>query len=182
MSLLGRELSEEELRNLEKLAWSRTEQARYVSRARIVLAASQVRHVCDVVHLEHTDRHTVWRWIHRYLAHGLTGLRDRPRSGAPCTFSCEQRSRVVETAMTSPSSLGLPFASWTRKRLSDYLAEHCDFRMSETHIGELLQKEGLRWKQQESWFSESLDPHFAEKRGPLSSCTSIRPKASSSRA
>lgn len=180
MSLLGRELLEEERRNLERLAHSRSEEARYVDRARIVLAASRVNHVCDVVHLEDTDRHTVWRWVKRYLADGLAGLRDRPRSGAPCTYTYEQRSLVVETALSAPSSLGMPFASWTLKRLSDYLAEHHGWRMSETHIGEILRKEGLRWKKQESWYSESLDPEFAQKRGPSSSYTRHRRKVSSS--
>lgn len=182
MSLLGRSLSEVEERDLERLSHSRVEEARLVERAGIVLAASRSSHMCDVVRARGTDKHTVSRWVERYLKHGLAGLRDLPRSGAPYQFSCEERSLVVQTALTSPESLGLPFASWTRKRLSDYLAEHHGFRMSETRIGELLQKEGLRWKQQESWFSETLDPAFAEKRGPSSNYTRLRRKAFSSRA
>jgi len=33
------------------------------------------------------ERHTVGRWRQRYLAHGLTGLQDAPRSGRPRRFS-----------------------------------------------------------------------------------------------
>src|SRR6266436_7837136 len=33
------------------------------------------------------NRHTVGRWRHRYLAHGLNGLHDAPRSGRPRRFS-----------------------------------------------------------------------------------------------
>jgi hypothetical protein len=33
------------------------------------------------------ERHTVGRWRHRYLAHGLKGLQDAPRSGRPQRFS-----------------------------------------------------------------------------------------------
>ncbi len=33
------------------------------------------------------ERHTVSRWRHRYLAHGLNGLQDAPRSGRPQRFS-----------------------------------------------------------------------------------------------
>lgn len=33
------------------------------------------------------ERHTVGRWRHRYLAHGLNGLQDAPRSGRPRRFS-----------------------------------------------------------------------------------------------
>jgi transposase len=33
------------------------------------------------------DRHTVGQWRERYVAHGLTGLQDAPRSGRPRRFS-----------------------------------------------------------------------------------------------
>jgi len=33
------------------------------------------------------ERHTVGRWRHRYLTHGLNGLQDAPRSGRPRRFS-----------------------------------------------------------------------------------------------
>jgi len=33
------------------------------------------------------ERHTVGRWRHRYLTHGLQGLQDAPRSGRPRRFS-----------------------------------------------------------------------------------------------
>ena len=35
----------------------------------------------------HCDRHTVATWRSRYLAHGLAGLQDAPRSGRPRSFS-----------------------------------------------------------------------------------------------
>ena len=33
------------------------------------------------------ERHTVGRWRHRYLMHGIKGLQDAPRSGRPRRFS-----------------------------------------------------------------------------------------------
>ena len=35
-----------------------------------------------------------------------------------------------------------------------------------SRIDDLLIEEGLRWRQQESWFGERVDPDFAKKRGP----------------
>ena len=35
----------------------------------------------------HCNRHTVATWRNRYLAHGLAGLQDAPRSGRPRSFS-----------------------------------------------------------------------------------------------
>ena len=51
----------------------------------------------------------------------LDGLRDAPRSGCPPTYSREQVGEVIATALTTPRSLALPFASWTLDRLTTYL-------------------------------------------------------------
>ena len=44
-------------------------------------------------------------------------------------------------------------------------------------IAEILVDEGLKWRHQETWFGERVDPDFAEKRGPSSSSTPRRPSA-----
>jgi transposase len=65
----------------------------------------------------------------------------------------------------------LPFARWTLDRLAAYLAERKGIPIKRSRIGELLQAEGLRWRTQETWFGERVDPAFAEKRGRLSRST-----------
>jgi hypothetical protein len=72
---------------------------------------------------------------------------------------------VSATALLPPRDLSLPFASWTRNRLQAYLSEVKGIAMTRTRIDELLLAEGLRWRQQETWFGERVDPAFAEKRG-----------------
>jgi hypothetical protein len=37
--------------------------------------------------------------------------------------------------------------------------------MKQSRIRQLLHAEGLRWRKQEGWFGERIDPQFAEKRG-----------------
>jgi hypothetical protein len=39
--------------------------------------------------------------------------------------------------------------------------------MKRTRIDELLLAEGLRWRSQETWFGERVDPQFAEKSNCL---------------
>jgi hypothetical protein len=56
----------------------------------------------------------VLAWINRFNAQGLAGLSDSPRGWRPATFSVEDVSVVVATALTSPEQLGLPFASGGR--------------------------------------------------------------------
>ncbi len=114
---------------------------------------------------------TVRLWLKRFNADGLEGLRDRPRSGRPATYTTEQVGEVVATSLTDPRSLGLPFAGWTLDRLRAYLHEARRLPISRARIGKLLVAEGLRWRTQETWFGERVDPAFAEKRGPSSRST-----------
>ncbi len=107
----------------------------------------------------------VRKWFKRFSVQGLAGLNDAPRSGAPSRYTPENRAHVVATARTRPSDLGLPFGSWTFERLATYLHEVVGLPLKKTRIFEILQEEGLRWRRQETWFGERLDPAFAEKRG-----------------
>ena len=179
MSLLDRELTEEERRGLEHLAGSRTEEHRLVERARIVLVASQTSHMCDAARALGTDKHTIRRWSRRFLSAGLPGLRDKPRSGAPRRLTPEQIATIVHTALTPPDQLGLPFGTWTQERLSTYLLEREQIRISGPWIGEILHREGMRWVQDEKWFTQKLDPEFLKKRGPSSKPTQPRLKGAS---
>jgi hypothetical protein len=74
-------------------------------------------------------------------------------------------SEVLATSMTNLRELGFPFASWTLDRLAACLHEVKGIAMKRTRIDELLLAEGLRWRTQETWFGERVDPAFAETRG-----------------
>jgi transposase len=117
---------------------------------------------------------TVRMWIKRFNALGLEGLTDAPRSGRPPTYTPEQVAEVLAAALTDPKSLGLPFGGWTLDRLASYLHEQHGIDMKRSRIDELLVREGLRWRTQETWFGERVDPQFAAKRGKLSG--SARPR------
>jgi transposase len=124
---------------------------------------------------------TVYLWLHRFNDDGLAGLRDQPRRGRPPTYTREQVGVVVATALTDPQTVGLSFASWTLDRLAAYLAEEKGIPMKRSRIDELLIAEGLRWRKEETWFGERVDPAFAEKRGLSSNSTRLlQPEASSS--
>jgi transposase len=108
---------------------------------------------------------TVRAWLTRFNRQGLVGLQERVRPGRPATYTAEQVGEVIATALAPPRELGLPFACWTLDRLQAYLSEVKGITMKRTRIDELLLAEGLRWRRQETWFGERVDPAFAEKRG-----------------
>ena len=73
----------------------------------------------------------------------------------------------MAAALTPPGDLGLAYSSWTFERLAAYVREQLGLALKKTRIFEILRDEGLRWRKQESWFGERLDPEFARKRGRL---------------
>ncbi|HEV8194221.1 MAG TPA: hypothetical protein VGP82_22455, partial [Ktedonobacterales bacterium] len=95
----------------------------------------------------------------------LASLEDRRRSGRRRTDPGEQVGEIVATALTKPKTLRLPFALWTFDRLVAYLAEQKDIAMKHSRLDEVLLSEGLRWRQQEAWFGERVDPDCVAKRG-----------------
>jgi hypothetical protein len=83
-------------------------------------------------------------------------------------------SEVIAASLTAPQQLGLPFAGWTLDRLEAYLNEEKKIPIKRSRIDEVLIAEGLRWRTQETWFGERVDPEFAKKRGVLKPSTPAR--------
>jgi transposase len=164
-----RALTEEEERIIHTLVRSRTASVRLVERARIVEQASLGKTIPEIAAVLHVREPTVRKWFKRFGEQGLAGLEDAPRSGAPLTYTVENRAIVLEVAATAPSKLDQPFHCWSLKRLQVYLKEEKGLTMKQSRIRQLLHAEGLRWRKEEGWFGERLDPQFAEKRGPSNS-------------
>jgi transposase len=175
MAIRIRALTVEELEAIRRLARSRTEPARTVERAKVVWLAQEGQKVPAIAKTLHLSQATVRLWLKRFQAQGLAGLTDKARSGCPPTYTPDQVSEVIAAALTNPQSLGLPFASWTLDRLAAYLNEVQGIPIKRSRIDELLLSEGLRWRKQETWFGERVDPAFAEKRGASSSSTKSHP-------
>src|SRR5712691_1933754 len=161
-----RTLSEEEERVIKKLSGSRTASARLVQRAKIIGLAKEGHSIPQIMQQLHLSEHMVRKWWKRFEQQGLAGLEDAPRPGAPRRYTPDNKARVLEAALTRPSDLDLGFTCWTFERLAAYVKEHLGIHMKKTRIFEILHEEGLRWRQQETWFGKRLDPEFAEKRGP----------------
>jgi transposase len=170
-------MSAEEEQALRELAHSRSAEARLRDRARICWLASQGQRVAAIKAELRIADGTVRLWITRVNAEGLDGLRDRRRGGRPATYTPEQVGALIAASLTDPQEMGLPFASWTLDRLAAYLQEEQGIAMKRSRIGEILQREGLRWRQQETWFGERPDPAFAAKRGLSSASTLPRLRA-----
>jgi len=160
-------LTDSEGETLEALTRSRTAPAYQVERARIVWYSHDGLTPPKIAERLNIHAQTAREWIQRFNAAGLAGLADQPRAGRPVTYTAEQVAEVIATALTDPQSLELEFGAWTLDRLEVYLNAVKGLPIKRSRINDLLLAEGLRWRQQETWFGEKVDPQFAEKKRGL---------------
>jgi transposase len=170
MILRVRTLSAGEADGLARMARSRTLGAGLVRRAQIVRHAMEGLSAPEIATRMDLCGATVRFWLKRFNERGLHGLEEEMRSGRPPTYSAEERSAVIKAALSRPAELGLPFASWALDRLVAHLGEQ-GIGMRRSRVGEVLLAEGLKWRQEETWFGARVDPDFTRKRGPSSSST-----------
>jgi transposase len=176
-----RKLEAEEYHTLKKWSASRTLAAGRVKRAQIILLSNQGYIASEIAQALALCEKTVRQWIGRFNRAGLAGLEEKARVGRPPVYSTDEVATVLQLAQTPPQSLGLPFHFWTLDRLVAYLNEEKHIGIKRSRLSEIFQHEGLRWKQEEGWMGERVDPDFAQKRGPLNGSTSNhRPTALSS--
>ena len=177
MTIRVRALSGDEVEALARMARSRSLGAGPVRRAQIVRHALQEGlSAPDTATRMGLCGATVRFWLKRFNERGLPGLEEDMRSGRPPTYTAEERSAVIKAALSRPAELDLPFATWTLDRLVAYLGQQ-GIGMRRSRVSEVLLAEGLKWRQEETWFGARVDPNFAEERGPSSSSTPRRRSA-----
>lgn len=130
----------------------------------VLLAAEQGMVAAEIAPIVRQDEETVRRWSARYLAEGVEGLSDAPRSGAPPRATPACRERLLTLARQRPRELGLPFSLWTAARLADYSAEQAGVRMSAPSVCRLLRGGGMALSRPQHTVG-SPDPEHAPKKG-----------------
>jgi transposase len=162
-----RPFTDEEHTYLEKLRRSRTAAQQHVERATILLRYATNEPVAEIAAGVNRRPETVWNVVKRFNQYGLASLQDIPRAGRPVTYGEEARGQMILTAKTHPQQLGLPYSHWTLDRLVEYVHQCLQLPISRSQLGVILEQEGLKWYQEKTYFTESPDPQFVEKRGRL---------------
>lgn len=149
--------SEEDKMVLQQLAGSRTEEARLVERAKIILKCLQGERVHEIAKDLHIRPNTVIDWRRRFEKEGVKGLKDQPRSGKPARYDAVFRGEVLST-------LELPPPSGQARWDGPAVAKHLD--TSVHAVWRLLRKEGICLSRQRSW-CVSTDPEFIPKAADI---------------
>jgi len=136
-------------------------------RAQIVLLAAQGMSPTRISEVVFTDPDTVRELIHNFNGDGFDALYPRYRGGRPQTFTLPQRQQIKKIALSVPTDLGQPFATWSLAKLADYVvAEGVVTDISHEGLRKLLHEEGVRFQALRTW-KRSNDPDFEAKKNRI---------------
>lgn len=146
--------SDEDRKKLEQMSASRTQEARLVERAKIILCCLNGERNDSIAKKMHIRTGTVSLWRKRFCKSGINGLQDQPRPGKPPTYDkVELRARILKQLELPPPE-GL--SSWEGGTLANVLD------VSDDAVWRILRKEGIQLQRMRSW-CVSTDPEFAVK-------------------
>ena len=161
-----REMTEIEVETLDRIRRSRTVARREVERAQMVMLWREGKRAEDIAQQVGRTPPTVYYQLRQFNERGLDFLQDMARGGRPPIYDEQQRGEIVQAAKTQPQNLDLEFGHWTLDLLVAYVNRTLGIAISRSQLAEVLKQEGLKWYQEKTYFSESPDPQFVEKRGP----------------
>lgn len=151
------ELDEQSKLNLEAIVSGRTNEARLVQRAKIILLCSQGVPIKQIAEKLDIRPNTVIDWRKRFEKEGIEGLQDKARPGKPLTYDHSFRKAVLRT-LEEPPPQGL--AVWDGPSIAAHL------KTSKDAVWRLLRKEGICLSRQRSW-CVSTDPEFVPKAADI---------------
>jgi transposase len=138
---------------LVAMSRGRSQEARMVERARIILACLEGKEIQQVARELDASIPTVSKWRRRFTEGGLAALRDRPRPGKPRIYDLAFRDRVLRL-IEQPPPKGL--SHWDGPAVASALGA------SVHAVWRVLRKEGIYLQRLRTW-CVSTDPEFAPK-------------------
>ncbi len=162
------ELGEGDHETLRKIVRKRTEKQNIVLRANIILMAGKGALYQDIAKVLGVQRNTVTTWTTRWqeLADKPIHerLQDRPRPGAPDTFTPEQLCQIIALACESPKDYGRPITHWTHRELAaEAIKQGIVENISANYLGRLLKKNDLQPHRNQYWLNSKADEKKEER-------------------
>lgn len=156
----------DQIKALEEL-YDKTKDVRLRTRAQMMLLAAEKHLVArEIAEIVRENEQTVRRWMKRYMAEGIEGLKDAPRPGAAPKVTPEYEAELLRVVRLRPRSIDLEFSLWTLQRLADYLAEETGIRVEAETVRQHLAQHDIVLSRPQHKIS-SPDPEYEVKKRRL---------------
>ncbi len=142
-------LSADERHELEGLLRTHSTTQQLALRARMIILAADGLSICETAERLGIWRKTVSERRKRWLSGGSNGgvlerLSDKPRSGAPATFTAEQICAIIALACEPPSDSGHPITHWSQQAVADEAVRRGVVKaISQRSVGRFFKRIGL---------------------------------------
>ena len=163
-----------ELRKLEAIRKSRTEEKRRTQRAALLLDSLSGQSDGAIAQHHHVSRSTVVHCIQKCLEFGLdAALAELPRPGKPRQLPDDAIAWVQNCACQKPKDLGYSYELWTYRLLTSHVRQHCIAaghpalrQLSRSKLHKILRQGELR-PHKIRYYVEKRDPAFETKMVPV---------------
>jgi transposase len=164
------QFTEVELRKLESIRKSRTEEKRRTVRAALLLDSLSGQSDETIARRLHISRSTVVLSIQKCLQFGLeAALGELPRTGKPRQLPDDAIAWVQNCACQKPKELGYSYELWTYKLLTAHVRRHCVAsghpalqKLSRSKLHKILRQSALR-PHKIRYYVERRDAAFESK-------------------
>jgi transposase len=175
MCVFVRELTDREGEQLTRILKSSTS-AVLLRRAQVVAFSGQGMRARSIGEHLHLHEEYVRELIRRFNAGSFDALRPRRASGRPRDLEPEEVAQILEVATSRPKDCGLPFTTWSLRKLADFLVtRRIVAKTSANMVGRILRENGISFQRTKTW-KESNDPEFASKKSGSRGSTRRRPR------
>ncbi|MCL2632188.1 MAG: IS630 family transposase [Coriobacteriia bacterium] len=163
-------LDGEQRKELEQIGRSRTDEARRVQRAKILLMASEGASDNKIAEAVKMNKSSVRNTIAKFYGLGVhAALGDLARPGRPAVITDDAKTWVKSQACIKPRELGYAQELWTSRSLATHIKKHCldaGFfelaNVSPSKIWTILDEDDLKpWRI--SYYLERRDEDFDKK-------------------
>ena len=128
------ELTEPERAELERNVKGHKVEKRLYIRSKIILLAAEDRECTEIAKLLNVSEKTCRKWRNRFAEKRLEGILDLERSGAPDTFTEEERLEIIRIACSPPEEP----RNWTLSYLTELVKEQIGRSISIETVRQIL--------------------------------------------
>ncbi len=162
---LVRKLTKKEHELLEKKLKDKKMPVRIYERYRIIKEASEGRRAAEIADRVGCHFTVVYDWTKRFNSSGFSTFERPPNpKGRDSSISSEQIRKLIRVALSRPEDLGLPFTTWSVKKLNDYCRKEGILpEVTDEWVRRLLRREGITHQRTGTW-KKSPDPDFEVKK------------------